>query len=129
MGSPARLRPERVEDGLWDSNQRHSGDGGGESQSKRQELTFEFCSALAEVMQLGTDAFAQVGTSAPSTCHTSHATRRTPHAKRRKSHLLASALRTSNLLLASAASASANDNRSSKSWLRCFSAGTCVKAI
>ena len=72
MRSPVRLRPKRVEDGLWDSNQRlsgtaaqrHNGDGGGESQSKRQELTFEFCSALAEVMQLSTDALAEVISSA-----------------------------------------------------------------
>ena len=66
--------------------QRHNGDGGGESQSKRQELTFEFCSALAEVMQLSTDALAQVGTSAESTCHTPHATRHTPHATRHTPH-------------------------------------------
>ncbi len=66
--------------------QRHSSDRGGESQIKRQELTFEFCSALAEVMQLSTDALAQVGTSAESTCHTSHATRHTPHVTRHAPH-------------------------------------------
>jgi len=79
--SPSSRACRRWPVGLKSAAQRHSGDGGGESQSKRQELTFEFCSALAEMMQLRTDALAQVGTSAASTCHTPH----TPENHTRKS--------------------------------------------
>ena len=84
--SPSSKACRRWPVGLKSAAQRHNGDGGGESQSKRQELTFEFCSALAEVMQLSTDALAQVGTSAESTCHTPHATRHTSHVTRHTSH-------------------------------------------